>query len=172
MTTAVDFCFVDPTESDEPVELERFYFTIFDVDQQRKESRHSERLCVDSDQYDSYVLAGATSLDIEERDVACDGSPGASTTFASTSAGFECDNPTDAQNLGEVSCSDCAQCAENEALAEYFPIDQSARSVMFVFKQPRDCFRLVYGVPCDDCFLDVRAASLFWRGEMARATPS
>ncbi|KAH8066757.1 calcineurin-like phosphoesterase [Aureococcus anophagefferens] len=100
MTTAVDFCFVDA--EDEPVELERFYFTIFDVDQQRKENRHSELLCVDSDQYDSYVLAGATSLDIEERDVACDGSPGASTTFASTSAGFECDNPTDAQNLGEA----------------------------------------------------------------------
>ena len=125
MTTAVDFCFVDPTESDEPVELERFYFTIFDVDQQRKENRHREMLCavsastkrdapmltldragIDDDQYDSYVLGGATSLDIEERDVACDGSPGASTTFASTSAGFECDNPTDAQNLGEVACEE------------------------------------------------------------------
>ena len=48
MTTAVDFCFVDPTESDEPVELERFYFTIFDVDQQRKENRHREMLCAAS----------------------------------------------------------------------------------------------------------------------------
>ena len=96
--------FVD-AETDEPVALERFYATVFDVDQQRNDVRHRERLCVNDDEIDEYRLSpDGTTLEVEHHvGVRCDGSPGGnSTVFASSSAGFECDNPTDPQNLGLV----------------------------------------------------------------------
>ena len=50
---------------------------------------------MNDDQYDEYVLRGTTSLLEERQDTACDGSEGSSVVFASTAAGFICDNPTD-----------------------------------------------------------------------------
>ena len=88
-TAHLTFSFVD-SETSEPVVLERFYVTVFDIDQQRSENRHTERLCVDNDQYDEYVLRESASLVSEAQDTACDGSEGSSVTFQSTEAGFIC----------------------------------------------------------------------------------
>ena len=57
---------------------------------------------MNDDQHDEYVVHGATSLLETRQDTACDGSEGSSVVFASSGAGFECDNPTDPQNLGLV----------------------------------------------------------------------
>jgi len=104
----LEFSFVD-AETSGPVSLEQFYFTVFDVDMQRSENRHKERLCVDDDQYDEYVLGNWTNLDVNAQSTRCDGSEGTSTTFLSTSAGFECDNPTHPLHLGTVFCDECEQ---------------------------------------------------------------
>ncbi|KAH8055962.1 calcineurin-like phosphoesterase [Aureococcus anophagefferens] len=188
-TAHLVFSFVD-SATERPVALERFYFTIFDIDQQRNENRHREMLCaasastkgspvaltsrragIDDDQYDDYVLGGDPTLEISRRATRCDGSAGASTTFLSTAAGFECDNPQvrdaasfvkcfirritlqDPQFLGSVACEDCDQCVD-QGFDEYFPIDQADRSVMFTFREARDSFTLSYTLPCVDCFLD------------------
>ena len=158
--------------TDEAVILEHFYVTVFDIDQQRVDTRHRERLCMNDDEYDEYVLRESTSLLEERQDTACDGSEGSSVVFASTAAGFICDNPTDPlraasgpkarstttnrfcrQALGRVYCEDCDQCVD-QGFDEYFPIDQADRSVMFVFRAPRSHFDLSYTLPCVDCFLD------------------
>ena len=108
-TASLRFSFVD--SADEPVVLNKFYITVFDIDQQRKDNRHKERLCIDSFQIDSYVLPDSTSLEVEDQSVACDGSPGSSTIFRSTEAGFECDNPTDPLDLGKRPASVLASSA-------------------------------------------------------------
>ena len=90
---------------------------------------------MNDDQYDEYVVHGATSLLETRQDTACDGSEGSSVVFASSGAGFECDNPTDAQNLGLVTCAECDQCVE-QGFDEYFPIDQSSRAVMYAISVP------------------------------------
>ena len=164
-TAHLDFSFVD-SETSAAVVLEKFYVTVFDVDQQRVDTRHREQLCVDDDQYDEYVLGDATSLEITTQNTRCDGSPGStSTVFQSTRAGFECDNPTDplelgkrpasspvilffihASFLGTIACEDCNQCVD-QGFDEFFPIDQSSQAVMFVFRTPRDGFSLSYYIP-------------------------
>ena len=93
-TAFLQFQFVDSVTGDAVV-LNKFYVTIFDIDENRKDNRHKEALCVDADQFDAYVVPESTHLAIEDQAVACDGSPGASTIFRSTEPGFECDNPTD-----------------------------------------------------------------------------
>ena len=104
-TAHLDFSFVD-SETSAAVVLEKFYVTVFDVDQQRVDTRHREQLCVDDDQYDEYVLGDATSLLITTQTHRCDGSLGSSSTvFQSTKAGFECDNPTDPLELGKSPAS-------------------------------------------------------------------
>ena len=55
---------------------------------------------MNDDQYDEYVVRDLSSLILGKQDTACDGSAGSSVTFQSTEAGFECDNPTDPQQLG------------------------------------------------------------------------
>ena len=122
--------------------------------EQRKDNRHKEEVCIDADQFDAYVVADATTLDVVERSVACDGGAGASTVFKSTRPGFACDNPTDPNDLGTVSCAECDQCAANAAFAEFFPVDQSERAVMFAFHAPRSSFDVALTIPCDDCFLE------------------
>ena len=76
--------------------LEKYYVTIFDIDQQRNANRHREMLCIDDDQYDDYVLGGDPTLEVTSHATRCDGTKGStSTSFLSTAAGFICDNPTD-----------------------------------------------------------------------------
>ena len=41
-TAHLRFSFVD-SETEEPVVLRRFYVTVFDIDQQRSENRHTQR---------------------------------------------------------------------------------------------------------------------------------
>jgi len=72
-TASLVFSFVDAATS-APVELERFYVTFFDVDRQKKATRHSERLCVDADAVDGYVLGEPSELAVARGGEACDGS--------------------------------------------------------------------------------------------------
>ncbi|EGB10621.1 hypothetical protein AURANDRAFT_62006 [Aureococcus anophagefferens] len=127
-TASLVFSFVDAATS-EPVELEKFYVTFFDVDRQKKFAKHSEKLCVDAGAVDGYVLGENSELAVDASDRACDGSPGASLSFEATAAGFLCDNPSDPHVLEEISCADCDQCnASGGALDAYFPIDAAARA--------------------------------------------
>ena len=94
-TASLSLSFKDGYD-DDFVELEKFYLSFFDIDQQRTENRHTESLCIDDDQFDEYLLSSTTSeLQVTQQLRKCDGSYGSSTVFASSAAGFECDNPTD-----------------------------------------------------------------------------
>ena len=107
-TAHLAFSFVDHYD-DWELPLDKFYLSFFDVDQQRDPRRHRERLCVDHEFFDEYVIPDTSELKVTVRDTKCDGSYGPSTTFESTAAGFECDNPTDPNDLGVVPCSQWAQ---------------------------------------------------------------
>ncbi|KAH8068900.1 calcineurin-like phosphoesterase [Aureococcus anophagefferens] len=180
-TASLVFSFVDAATS-EPVELEKFYVTFFDVDRQKKFAKHSEKLCVDAGAVDGYVLGENSELAVDASDRACDGSPGASLSFEATAAGFLCDNPSDPHVLEEISCADCDQCnASGGALDAYFPIDAAARAaarnstagsgrpdqtlnfslarraVSLAFEAPRSSFEIHYEIPCESCFLKATA---------------
>jgi hypothetical protein len=140
-TAHLEFSLVD-AETGAPVELRKFYFTVFDVDQQRTEDRHREKLCVDTDQYDEYVLREGSSLVVEHQDTRCDGSAGSSVTFLSTRAGFECDNPTDPLKLGTVLCSECEQRGAGAGAAFRHPRGRPAgarsRASRSIFRSTRE----------------------------------
>ena len=149
-TAHLRFSFVDAI-TNAAVELEKFYLIFVDIDENKKENRHSERLCVDDGEYATYVVNEPTTLVVADGATTCDGGAGGSTTFSSSAAGFECDNPDDPANLGTVTCADCDQCAESGgALDEYFPVEQSERAVLFVFRDRRSSFEMHYEIPCDD----------------------
>lgn len=126
-TATLSFEFQD-SNGGEAVELEEFYLTVFDLDEQKNDDRHEEELCVDAGQFDAYVLDDNSEVLVEEQKTACDGGDGASTVFRSSEAGFLCDNPTSPSDLGTVSCADCDQCADQD-LEAYFPIDRAKRAV-------------------------------------------
>mgnify|MGYP007048717887 CR=1 FL=1 len=56
----LEFSFVD-AETSGSVSLEQFYFTVFDVDQQKDPEKHAEALCIDNDQFDEFILADTGS---------------------------------------------------------------------------------------------------------------
>ncbi|KAH8064349.1 calcineurin-like phosphoesterase [Aureococcus anophagefferens] len=150
-TAALLFSLVD-AETDGAVVVERFYFTWFDVDRQKDVAKHSEAICVDDDMFDAYV--GADDLLVSTSETSCDGMRDmTSTTFAALRPGFLCDNPTDPNALGAVACGDCDQCV-SDGLDAYFPVDQSARAVMFVFTCPRSSFEVHLAAPCETCWAD------------------
>ena len=59
-TASLSLSFKDGYD-DDFVELEKFYLSFFDIDQQRTENRHTESLCIDDDQFDEYLLSSTTS---------------------------------------------------------------------------------------------------------------
>ena len=135
-TAHLSFEFRD-SETDELTEISNFIFTLVDIDQNKNEGRHGEKLCVNSDLFSQYVVTTTTTLQISEDATTCEGGSGGSWSFESSAAGFACDNPTDASFLKTITCEECDQCASNPNLEPYFPIDQSDRAVMFVSRQPR-----------------------------------
>ena len=103
------------------------------------------------DQFDELLLHETSNLEFETHLTRCDGSAGSgSVTFLSTTAGFECDNPTGPLDLGTIVCEECNQCVD-QGFEEFFPINQGEQAVMFVFRQKRKSFKLSYTVPCVDC---------------------
>ncbi|KAJ8610396.1 hypothetical protein CTAYLR_008357, partial [Chrysophaeum taylorii] len=146
----LDFSFYDSVTGD-AVELEEFFITVYDVDQQIEPSKQREQFCVDSDDLYEYILSNTSNLLVEEQASTCAGEPGSSIRFSSTEAGFLCDNPSSSK-LDIVTCDECRQCLEDEErLGPFFPIDQSARAVTLAFAGPQTKFSLVLEVVCEDC---------------------
>mmetsp|Transcript_2413 Transcript_2413/g.2975 ORF Transcript_2413/g.2975 Transcript_2413/m.2975 type:complete len:562 (+) Transcript_2413:79-1764(+) len=122
--------------TDELITLPYFYFSFFDLDQGRENSR--EHFCINDNQYSSMHVIENIEVDITTASTGCseidDDSTTGSTTLSSTSRGFGCDNPADPNSLGVVTCEECSSgCTPDGRNSEYFPIDQRNRSVSFTF---------------------------------------
>lgn len=89
--TTLTFSFED-SATGEPVVLEAFHFSIFDVDQS---NNAHERMLIGG--FERYTADPETEVGIED---AADGR----TLFKSTQLGAGCDNPRDPLQLGEVTC--------------------------------------------------------------------
>jgi len=109
------FSFED-SQTREPVVLDKFHFTFFDIDQSRKEDVPwftQEQLFVDG--FASYTL-------VPDTEVAVAKGHGEGALFSSTKYGNGCDNPKDPMKLGNVTCP-------NDHV-----VDQRKRSVTFRFE--------------------------------------
>ncbi|KAJ8606504.1 hypothetical protein CTAYLR_005900 [Chrysophaeum taylorii] len=146
----LDFSFFDSVTGD-AVELERFAFTVYDIDQQTDPSVQRESFCVDDDEFHYHVISDTSTLLVAEQSETCAGGVGSSVAFCSTRAGFLCDNPTSSR-LGVVTCDQCQQCLDDEErLSQYFPINQADRSVLIAFIGPQTKFSIMLEVECEDC---------------------
>ncbi|KAJ8606287.1 hypothetical protein CTAYLR_010676, partial [Chrysophaeum taylorii] len=146
----LDFSFFDSVTGD-AVELERFAFTVYDIDQQTDPSVQRESFCIDDDEFHYHVISDTSTLLVTEQSETCAGGEGSSVTFSSTRAGFLCDNPTSSR-LGVVTCDQCQQCLDDEErLSQYFPINQADRSVLIAFIGPQTKFSIMLEVECENC---------------------
>ncbi|KAK7233487.1 hypothetical protein SO694_001040111 [Aureococcus anophagefferens] len=131
-----------------PADVHPLYVTLVDVDGL---GDVSEAACLEAADFDGYVLGDDVAATSTK--TTCDGlAAGASTTFASTADGYGCDDPSDAFDLGVVTCEACYgvdACASSQAAG--FPVDQAARAVMWAFTAPRSSFDVVLSAPCPGC---------------------
>ena len=65
--------------------------------------------------------------------------------------GFGCDNPLDSHDLTTIQCADCEQCVDTPSNAQYFPVNQKERAVMFQFPEGAESFDVTFSVTCTDC---------------------
>ena len=131
-----------------PADVHPLYVTLVDVDGL---GDVSEAACLEAADFDGYVLGDDVAATSTK--TTCDGlAAGASTTFASTADGYGCDDPSDAFDLGLVTCEACYgvdACSSSQAAG--FPVDRAARSVMWAFTAPRSSFDVVLSAPCPGC---------------------
>ncbi|KAH8073367.1 calcineurin-like phosphoesterase [Aureococcus anophagefferens] len=130
-----------------PADVHRLYVTLVDVDGL---GDVSEAACLEAADFDGDVLGDDVAATSTKRRATA--AAGASTTFASTADGYGCDDPSDAFDLGVVTCEACYgvdACASSQAAG--FPVDQAARAVMWAFTAPRSSFDVVLSAPCPGC---------------------
>jgi len=106
-STDLSFSFED-SETGEPVTLEAFHFSVFDIDQSKKAQ---EKMQVGG--FNSYTVYPHSEV---HQEITGDGR----TLFKSTAIGHLCDNPKDPLALGEVTCKEQT-------------VDQRKRAVTFVY---------------------------------------
>ncbi|KAJ8610468.1 hypothetical protein CTAYLR_009760 [Chrysophaeum taylorii] len=146
----LDFSFFDSVTGD-AVELEKFVFTVYDIDQQTDPLVQRESFCIDDDEYHEYIISDSSTLLVTEQAESCAGGEGSSVVFSSTRAGFLCDNPTSSR-LGVVTCDQCQQCLDDEErLSQYFPINRADRAVLIAFIGPQTKFSIMLDVECENC---------------------
>ena len=130
-----------------------WYITLFDVDVQQVPAKQREEACIDDDQYDSYAMVGNDLYVESGLPGSCDGTRDGvtHTKVVGQEPGFLCDNPKSAMELTTVTCAECVQCQDHPEIAQYFPVDQKERAVMFKFAENVTAFEMTLAVTCEDC---------------------
>ena len=132
----------------------QWYMTLYDFDTQKDPARQVEEACIDDDQYADIAVADCDSM-LVTRGLpnSCDGTRTdiTHTTIVAQAVGFGCDNPLDSHDLTTIQCADCEQCVDTPSNAQYFPVNQKERAVMFQFPQGAESFDVTFSVTCTDC---------------------
>ena len=132
----------------------QWYMTLYDFDTQKDPAKQVEEACIDDDQYADIAVADCDSM-LVTRGLpnSCDGTRTdiTHTTIVAQAVGFGCDNPLDSHDLTTIQCADCEQCVDTPSNAQYFPVNQKERAVMFQFPEGAESFDVTFSVTCTDC---------------------